>query len=452
MKAIVVSMNNADFEAWANAGWDVVEADSVSDAKSSLSDADLLVCSRGKLALVLRDLEQGQWPPRWCDIALDPSEFHMNSHMTAENALGIDADHPLPAGYPDAWPTYIQTLFTDTSITGLWKREMLFAWIDAEQQNPSDEPYHIAFLDANDLKKTNDAHGHEAGNQLLRDIADTIKETLADEHGIVVRWLSGDEYVALWRGGITGKDFYHQFDQKARAKQVSASIGTVELSFSDLSDIDTHIKAADELMLRDKKRRKAGRDYIGRPSVRQRLLGVGPKAPGPIERQDVNSPVLWVWSQDAELQKSVEDVALAVSWALAEGDVAVTLAAIPSAEWHKRLRIPSAMFTDGHVWHHPNGLWSAVITDTISSALFNPQDPQIIVALGRETPPPSDVVDINIVKDRVTSGKVMVTFAGKTTITGTAYPATLAGRPDEQWLNWASDVVRPMLPGLHRFL
>lgn len=63
-------------------------------------------------------------------------------------------------------------------------------------------------MDANDLKKTNDEHGHEAGNRLLRDIADTLQEILGESHGIAVRWLSGDEYVALWRGGTDGKEFY----------------------------------------------------------------------------------------------------------------------------------------------------------------------------------------------------------------------------------------------------
>lgn len=65
---------------------------------------------------------------------------------------------------------------------------------------------------------------------------------------------------------------------------MSASVGTVKLSFNDLPDIDAKIHEADEKMMIDKKKKKAGRDYVGRPSFRQRLLGEFPYPLGLVPR------------------------------------------------------------------------------------------------------------------------------------------------------------------------
>jgi diguanylate cyclase (GGDEF)-like protein len=50
-------------------------------------------------------------------------------------------------------------------------------------------------FDLNNLKKTNDMHGHKAGDALLYDVARTIEEVFAD-HGDVFR-IGGDEFCVL---------------------------------------------------------------------------------------------------------------------------------------------------------------------------------------------------------------------------------------------------------------
>ena len=425
MKALVISPDPEIKEDWISAEYDVIAAPNVNAlSKDDLYEADVWILSRTDEGKIIERFGAISLPQFRIDVSVSPTSF----------TIGEDS-------------------FRDTKITGLWYRRQLFRWANKEQRLGHEGAYHLAFFDANDLKKTNDTLGHEAGDQLLKDIADSIEQACGEDRHIAVRWTGGDEFVALWQEGKTAREFVMLFEQKCRSLQVSASVGVADVA--DLNDLDSAIGKADESSYEDKKRKKKSRDQGNQPSWRQRILGGNLQSAPISERQDVNSPMLWVWSQDHDLQKSVEDVALAVSWALSENTVPVVIASARKAEWHQRLRVPLSMFTDaenGRTWHHNNGLWSAVITDTISSALFDAEDPKIIVAVGRDTPPPSDVVDINIVKDRVTLRKVMVTFAGKTAIPEAPYPAALAGRPDEQWLSWASDVVRPMLPGLHRFL
>ena len=53
-------------------------------------------------------------------------------------------------------------------------------------------------VDINNLKTTNDAMGHSAGDELLKVMAKLLKDTTGKE-GLVFRY-GGDEFVVLWRG------------------------------------------------------------------------------------------------------------------------------------------------------------------------------------------------------------------------------------------------------------
>ena len=51
----------------------------------------------------------------------------------------------------------------------------------------------LAFLDVDHLKATNDEHGHEAGDQLLRDVVESVREVVR-EYDVIVRY-GGDEFL-----------------------------------------------------------------------------------------------------------------------------------------------------------------------------------------------------------------------------------------------------------------
>lgn len=81
------------------------------------------------------------------------------------------------------------------SLTGVFNRsaglELISFSLDYCLANKLD--YSICFIDLNDLKKTNDSLGHEAGDEYLKDTVYLLKETFRDSDYIVR--MGGDEFL-----------------------------------------------------------------------------------------------------------------------------------------------------------------------------------------------------------------------------------------------------------------
>ncbi len=60
------------------------------------------------------------------------------------------------------------------------------------------EPLSVAFCDIDEFKRVNDLHGHEAGDRVIKLIADTLAK-ISDDHCHVARH-GGEEFVMLFRG------------------------------------------------------------------------------------------------------------------------------------------------------------------------------------------------------------------------------------------------------------
>jgi len=123
--------------------------------------------------------------------------------------------------------------------------------------------YTIVFIDLNDLKKTNDSYGHEAGDRLLKVTADAIGEFFS-EGGFTSRW-GGDEFVAC----VYGKkelalERIESFQQKMKAANesgeypfsVSAACGYMESTAEAYVAPIEAIRRADERMYENKRRMK----------------------------------------------------------------------------------------------------------------------------------------------------------------------------------------------------
>lgn len=88
----------------------------------------------------------------------------------------------------------IKYLTFHDSLTGLYNR----AYFKEELRRydtPGQLPLSIIFTDINGLKLTNDAFGHQKGDELLIKVAQTIKSSFRQED-LVARW-GGDEFVIL---------------------------------------------------------------------------------------------------------------------------------------------------------------------------------------------------------------------------------------------------------------
>lgn len=115
-------------------------------------------------------------------------------------------------------------------------------------------PMAVMYIDLDNFKRVNDRHGHTAGDDLLRKIADSLRVTLRSSD--VPARLGGDEFaVLLWQpelGGaeIAGQRVLQAIVTSAQAYpdcNVSASIGIAWFDKPPGSPLET-LKLADEAM------------------------------------------------------------------------------------------------------------------------------------------------------------------------------------------------------------
>lgn len=92
----------------------------------------------------------------------------------------------------------IQEIAYHDSLTGLSNRHSILQRIQAAIDRQTDQRFAILFMDFDRFKLINDSLGHEAGDQLLMEIAERIATfiRLNDFHGIAAR-LGGDEFVVF---------------------------------------------------------------------------------------------------------------------------------------------------------------------------------------------------------------------------------------------------------------
>jgi diguanylate cyclase (GGDEF)-like protein len=117
----------------------------------------------------------------------------------------------------------------------------------------------VIMLDLDDFKAVNDTHGHDAGDEVLRTAANTMKSTLREEGDLIGRW-GGEEMIVCIRnspgGGIAAAERIRRALEdinitKNRARiPVTASIGFAKWQEGEsLNDVIAH---ADEAMYKAK--------------------------------------------------------------------------------------------------------------------------------------------------------------------------------------------------------
>lgn len=87
-------------------------------------------------------------------------------------------------------------------LTNLGNRTALLDWFDAEAARDPNGLIGLVFIDLDEFKSVNDTHGHEAGDALLKAVAERLGRAL--RRGDLVARIGGDEF-ALVAGNVTSR-------------------------------------------------------------------------------------------------------------------------------------------------------------------------------------------------------------------------------------------------------
>ena len=146
------------------------------------------------------------------------------------------------------------------ALTGVKNRHAYLdaeALLDRQIKEKSVPPFSVVILDVNDLKKINDAHGHQAGDQYLRDACRIVCNNF--KHSPVYR-VGGDEFAVIAQGSdyehideLIGKMSEHN-EAARRAAGVVIACGMAR--FDNDESVAPVFERADQNMYENKSRLK----------------------------------------------------------------------------------------------------------------------------------------------------------------------------------------------------
>lgn len=151
---------------------------------------------------------------------------------------------------------YLQYLGTHDVMTGLYNRAYFEETVQKIDSNRAD-PVSVVIIDLNNLKRVNDSMGHQAGDKLIRRMAEVLKAALGSS-GDAAR-IGGDEFVVILPGvdGENAAEFLKHIQQLIslnnkyyREPELSVSLGSAT-STPDMTLVKV-INLADDEMYRNK--------------------------------------------------------------------------------------------------------------------------------------------------------------------------------------------------------
>lgn len=160
------------------------------------------------------------------------------------------------------------TLAMTDALTGMLNRRGLDAMLPvlAAAAHRRREEITVCFVDIDGLKKANDTHGHEFGDEVIVAVADAVRGSVR-EGDLVARW-GGDEFLVV--GAAPGPDV-HELEARVEARIAAGGLdltrwpGTVTVGFTsgdlEVAGFDSLVTAADEAMYEVRReRRQRNRD------------------------------------------------------------------------------------------------------------------------------------------------------------------------------------------------
>jgi len=151
-----------------------------------------------------------------------------------------------------------QWLALHDELTGLPNRRLFEDRLShaIDRSRRTNNPVALLLLDLNDFKKVNDSLGHQAGDQVLREVAQNLRDTLHTTDTLAR--LGGDEFVLLTSSLADHRSIGHRVDAircaierpillAGRPTIVSASLG-IAIYPQDAQDATNLLRLADQRM------------------------------------------------------------------------------------------------------------------------------------------------------------------------------------------------------------
>lgn len=162
--------------------------------------------------------------------------------------------------------SYATTLAHTDVLTGLSNRKAIISAFKQYRSLAQRESRKLAviYMDLDSFKPVNDQYGHDAGDELLRRLANVLQMTVR-ESDIVAR-IGGDEFLVLMTGSVTSdgvrccvKRLREATQKPVRLHSAGDTVVTVAASIGmaiypdDATDVHTLAEIADRRMFEDKR-------------------------------------------------------------------------------------------------------------------------------------------------------------------------------------------------------
>lgn len=151
-----------------------------------------------------------------------------------------------------------QTMASTDALTGLLNRQGLVNAIET----PEPRAGVLLFIDIDDFKRVNDDDGHDAGDRVLRSIAEALREIVRLDD--VVCRLGGDEFLIFLPLPVDDARIRDIVARVTRAveridRRISCSIGESRRTTENMLPVETLLRSADLQMYAAKRAKRAAR-------------------------------------------------------------------------------------------------------------------------------------------------------------------------------------------------
>jgi diguanylate cyclase (GGDEF)-like protein len=158
---------------------------------------------------------------------------------------------------------FVSGLIDKDPLTGLYNRRKFDQDIElvVSMSGRGNKGSGLLFIDIDHFKKFNDKYGHQRGDQVLREITQSIEQNLRDYDKIHIYRYGGEEFVIIV-SDVSIKDTFQIGDRLRKAVKESSGL-TISIGISHYKeisgDLQSLINNADNALLEAKRK---GRDSV----------------------------------------------------------------------------------------------------------------------------------------------------------------------------------------------